>query len=96
MTVYNYLASGLNEIMNAKKYKSPKTRRLDLCNRYNAAIAAVLESNNLTDMGRATVRGVKGLITSTIVNNLNDNDLKLYVDHFVDPILSDFFGKTEF
>lgn len=96
MTIYEYLATDLKEIVNSKKYKSKTTKRQYICNRYNAAIANVLANADLTAMGKATIMGAKGLITKTIVDSLSDEDLKIYVENFVDPILYDFFHKTKY
>ena len=95
MNVYKTLLAGVDEVINAKKYKSINTRRVDLCNRYNSAIATVLQSENLTSAGRARIKGLKGLITKSIVDTMNEEELKLYVDNFVRPIVSDFFGRCE-
>lgn len=96
MTIYEYLSASVKEVLNSSKYKSKTTMRQYICNSYNLAISNVLEHSDLTDMGRATVRGAKGLITKTIADSLSDEDLKLYIENFVDPILYDFFHKTKY
>lgn len=95
MNVYEKLTAGIEEVMTSTKYKSKNTRRIDLCNRYNSAIACVLASENLTESGRLRILGAKGLLTKTIVDAADDEELKLYIDYFVKPVLYDFFAKVE-
>ena len=95
MNVYEKLTSGIDEVMTSTKYKSKNTRRIDLCNRYNSAIACVLASENLTEIGKLCILGVKGLLTKTIVDAADDDELRMYVDYFVKPVLSHFFSKVE-
>ena len=95
MNVYEKLTSGIDEVMTSTKYKSKNTRRIDLCNRYNSAIAYVLASENLTESGRLRILGAKGLLTKTIVDAADDDELKMYIDYFVKPVLCDFFSKVE-
>lgn len=86
------LMSGVDQVMTSDKYKSPKTRRFDICNRYNLAIADVLQNFELTDVGRAQVRGAKGLITKTIVDSLDDTELNVYINICVKRILNTMFS----
>lgn len=95
MNVYEKLTSGIDEVMTSTKYKSKNTRRIDLCNRYNSAIAYVLASENLPEIVRLCTLGVKGLLTKTIVDAADDDELIMYVDFFVKPVLSHFFSKVE-
>lgn len=92
MNVYTALTTGIDEVLTTAKYKSPVTKRIDICNRYNTAIAAVMQQN-IPDMDRARIRGVKGLITKTIVDSLNDDELEYYINGFVKSVLMEHFGN---
>lgn len=91
MNVYITLTAGLDEVLTTAKYKSPVTRRIDICNRYNTAIAALMQQD-ISDLDRAKIRGVKGLITKTIVDSLNDDELEHYINCFVKDVLMKYFG----
>ena len=99
MNVYDVLTSGVMECLNSTKYKSPHTRRFDICNRYNSAIAHVLERNNvnhyLDHVECALVRGCKGLITKSICDNLNDGELEIYITRCAFPVIDRMFHNLE-
>lgn len=96
MKVYDVLTNGVMECLNSTKYKSPNTRRFDICNRYNSAISHVLqisrEANELIDpVGCARVKGAKGFITKSICDSLSDEELYEYITEHVFPILQNMF-----
>lgn len=96
MNVYDMLTTGVMECLNSTKYKSPNTRRFDICNRYNSAIAHVLQisreaNGTLNPVGCATVKGCKGFITKSICDNLNDEELYEYITEHVFPLLENMF-----
>ena len=99
MKVYDILTSGVMECLTSTKYKSPNTRRFDICNRYNSAIAHVLERNTvshyLDHVECALVRGCKGLITKSICDNLNDEELKIYITRYAFPVIERMFHNLD-
>lgn len=96
MKIYEKLTEGMLECIKSNKYKSPNTRRVDICNRYNSSIAYVLEnSDKLNAVGRETVRGCKGFVTKSIVDSLNDEDLNKYITEVVCPVLKHLFSEIE-
>lgn len=99
MKIYDTLTVGVLECVNSNKYKSANTRRFDICNRYNSAIAHILEhapEGTLNTVGRATVKGVKGFITKSICDSLTDEELEKYITEVVCPLLEHLFSDLEF
>lgn len=95
--IYDALTLGVLECVNSTKYKSPNTRRFDICNRYNSAIAFVLANTSWMDsVERATVKGCKGLITKSICDSLTDEELRKYITKTVCPLLKNMFEYEEF
>lgn len=97
--IYDVLTTGVLECVNSTKYKSPNSRRFDICNRYNSAISHILEHTScgkLNTVGRATVKGCKGFITKSICDNLTDEELAKYITDVVCPLLKHLFADLEF
>lgn len=99
MKIYDILTSGVMECLTSTKYKSPNTRRFDICNRYNSAIAHVLERNTVNhylDMVEcALVKGLKGLITKSICDSLNDEELNIYITRYAFPVIERMFHNMD-
>lgn len=107
-TIYEVMTSGILECMHSTKYKSGRTRRFDICNRYNSSISYILQHVDTDDLGKSrftggldksrftAIKGCKGLITKSICDSLSDDELDTYIEVVVCPTIHNIFGDRTF
>lgn len=106
-TIYEVMTSGILECIHSTKYKSGRTRRFDICNRYNSSISYILQHVDTNSLDKAisigldksrftAIKGCKGLITKSICDSLSDDELDTYIEVVVCPTIYKIFGDRKF
>lgn len=92
MNIYELVCNAIDINMDQNRSLSDSLRRVYLVRDFNAACKHCI-ANTEDAMIKATIKGLSGLLTSTIVNHLSNTQLENYVNVIVKNEFAYAFNK---